>query len=133
MVIVTGLILVVRDFAQREVGHTIFIPLLIGIGISFLMAPKEIALASALAFGISECIDWAIFTYTKRPLSGRIMWSCAASAPIDSLVFLVGANMAVPGLFSWPTLIFSVASKLSGAYVVYLMLKRRERKMMAAD
>lgn len=127
MVIVTGLILVVRDLAQREVGHTIFIPLMVGLVISFIMAPPEIAAASALAFGISETIDWAIFTITKRPLSGRIMMSCAASAPVDSLVFLLGANMAVPGLFSWPTLILSVASKLSGAYVVYLTLKRRER------
>ena len=131
MVIVTGLILVVRDLAQREVGHTIFLPLAIGIGISFLMAPPQIAAASALAFAVSETIDWAIFTYTKRPLSGRIMWSCAAAAPIDSAIFLIGADMAIPGLFSWITLIAAVISKLSGAYVVYLMLKHRERKAIA--
>lgn len=132
MVVVTGLILVVRDLAQREVGHTIFLPLCVGIFVSFIMAPPQIAAASAIAFAISESIDWAIFTFTKRPLSGRILWSCGASAPVDSLVFLLGANMAVPGLFSWPTLLLSVASKLSGAYVVYLMLKRRERQAMAA-
>jgi len=128
MTIITGLILVVRDLAQREIGHTIFLPLCIGIAISFLMAPPEIAAASALAFGISECIDWAIFTFTRRPLSARIMWSCAAAAPVDSFVFLVGADMAVPGLFTLPTLICSIASKLAGAYVVYLHLKRRERR-----
>lgn len=131
MVIPTGLILVVRDLAQREVGHTIFGPLCLGIFISFFMAPPEIAAASAIAFGISESIDWAIFTFTKRPLSKRIMWSCGASAPVDSLVFLLGANMAIPGLFSWVTLTASVISKLSGAYVVYLMLRRRERKVAA--
>lgn len=133
MVIVTGLILVVRDFAQREIGHTILLPLCIGITISFLMAPPEIAAASAIAFAISESIDWAIFTFTKRPLSKRILWSCGASAPVDSLVFLVGANMAVPGLFSWITLAAAVISKLSGAYVVYLMLKHRERHAAQAN
>ncbi len=128
MVVVTGLVLVVRDFAQREVGHAILLPLLIGIAVSFVMAPAEIALASALAFGISECIDWTIYTFTKKPLSARVMWSALAAAPVDSTVFLLGANVAVPGLFSWPTLLCSIASKLAGAYVVYLILKRRERR-----
>lgn len=128
MAIVTGLILVVRDLAQREVGHYIFIPLALGICVSFIMAPPAIALASALAFAVSEVIDWAIFTFTKRPLSKRILWSCGVSAPFDSLIFLVGANMAVPGVLTVSTALTSIASKLSGAYVVYRMLKRRERK-----
>lgn len=132
MVIVTGLILVVRDLAQREIGHTIFLPLTLGVTISFFMAPPEIALASAAAFAISETIDWFIFTVTKKPLSGRIMLSCSASAPVDSFVFLFGANMAVPGLFNWATLLCSVASKLGGAYCVYLHLKRRERRLAIA-
>lgn len=127
MVIPTGLILVVRDFAQREVGHAILLPLCIGILISFMMAPPEIALASAIAFGISESIDWLIFTITKKPLSKRVIISCLASAPVDSTVFLLGANVAIPGLFSWVTLVGSVLSKLLGAYVVYLILRRRER------
>lgn len=129
MAVVTGLILVVRDVAQREVGHAIFFPWVIGIAVSFFMAPPEIALASAAAFAISEFIDWAIFTITKRPLSKRILWSCAASAPVDSLVFLVGANLAIPGIFTWLTLATSVSSKLAGTFVVYLLLKRRERQL----
>ena len=133
MAIVTGLILVVRDLAQREVGHAIFVPWVIGIAISFYMAPPEIALASAAAFAISECIDWAIFTITKRPLSKRILWSCGASAPVDSLVFLLGANVAIPGIFSWLTLVTSVISKLGGTYGVYLLLKRREGKPAAKN
>lgn len=132
MSVVTGLVLVVRDFAQREIGHMIFLPLMIGIGFSFIMAPPEIAAASALAFGVSEAIDWVIFTFTKRPLSTRVLWSCAASAPVDSAVFLIGANMAIPGIFSWSTLICSVASKLAGAYVVYRVLRRREGRARGA-
>jgi uncharacterized PurR-regulated membrane protein YhhQ (DUF165 family) len=126
MVIVTGLVLVVRDFAQREVGHAIFIPLCVGILVSFLMAPKQIAAASAVAFAASEMIDWCIYTVSKRPLSQRVMLSTTASAPVDSTVFLLGANMAVPGLFSWMTLLLSIFSKIVGGYVVYRILKRRE-------
>lgn len=133
MVIPTGLILVVRDFAQREVGHAILLPLCVGIFISFLMAPPEISLASAIAFGISESIDWLIFTVTKKPLSQRVIFSCLASAPVDSAVFLVGASMAIPGLFSWVTLSCAVLSKLAGAYVVYRVLKRREMRLSLAD
>ncbi|MFZ4541277.1 MAG: VUT family protein [Rickettsiales bacterium] len=132
MAIVTGLILVVRDFAQREVEHAIFLPWVIGIAVSFAMAPPEIAIASALAFAVSELVDWLIFTFTKKPLSKRILWSCAISGPIDSTIFLLGADMAMPGVFSWLTLLTSVLSKLSGAVVVYLLLKRQETNQTPA-
>ncbi len=128
MAIVTGFVLIFRDLAQREVGHYIFLPLLIGLAISYVMAPPLIALASAAAFGVSEVVDWAVFTFTRRPLSKRILWSCAASAPLDSAIFLSGAEQSVPGVFTWSTLATSIASKMAGAIAVYLMLRRRENR-----
>lgn len=124
--IVVGLVLVFRDFAQREIGHYIFLPLLIGVAISFAMARPEIAAASAVAFLFSEAVDWFMYTFTKKPLSARVMISSIAGAPVDSIIYLTGANMAIPGLFSWWTLGTMIASKLIGAYVVYLMLKKQE-------
>jgi uncharacterized PurR-regulated membrane protein YhhQ (DUF165 family) len=124
--IVVGLVLVVRDFAQREIGQYIFIPLLLGVAISFAMAPPEIAAASGIAFFVSELVDWALYTFTKKPLSTRVMISSLASAPVDSIIYLTGANMAIQGLFSWWTLGTMIASKLLGAYVVYRMLRKRE-------
>jgi queuosine precursor transporter len=124
--IVVGLVLVFRDFAQREIGHYIFVPLLIGVGFSYLMAPPEIATASGIAFLISEAVDWTIYTFTKKPLSSRVMISSLAAAPLDSIIYLTGANMAFPGLFSWWTLATMIASKLFGAYVIYRALKRQE-------
>src|SRR5262249_49805950 len=76
--VVTGLVLVVRDFAQREVGHKIFAYMALGLVLSSLTTPPEIVLASGAAFAISETTDWAIFTFTKRPLSKRILWSASA-------------------------------------------------------
>ena len=127
MAVVTGLVLVFRDFAQREVGHWIFIPLLIGIAISFGMAPPQIAVASALAFAVSEMIDWLIFTLSKRPLSERVLLSSAISAPLDSAVFWLLASFAVPGVFTWLTVLTAIMSKMAGCYVVFVLLKRREK------
>lgn len=124
--LVVGLVLVFRDFAQREVGHYIVVPLMIGVAISFAMAPPQIALASAAAFLVSEAVDWAIYSFTKKPLSARVMLSSLAGAPVDSIIYLTGANMAFPGLFSWWTLATMIASKLLGAYVVYKVIKRKE-------
>jgi len=128
MAVVTGLILVVRDFAQREVGHAIFLPLVIGIAVSFVMAPPAIALASAAAFGISELVDWAVYSFSKKPLSKRVLISSAISAPLDSAMFWALASLTVAGVFTWSTVITAVASKLLGAYVVYRILKARETR-----
>ena len=128
MAVVTGLILVVRDFAQREVGHAIFLPLVIGIAVSFVMAPPAIALASAAAFAISELVDWAVYSFSKKPLSARVLISSAISAPLDSAVFWALASLTVAGVFTWSTVITAVASKLLGAYVVYRILKSREAR-----
>lgn len=127
MAVVTGLILVVRDFAQREVGHRIFIPLMIGVAISFAMAPPAIAIASAAAFAISEIVDWLVFTVSKRPLSQRVLISSAFGAPIDSAAFWFLTSLSVAGVFTWSTIATAIASKMVGAYVVYRVLRRRER------
>lgn len=128
MAIITGLVLVVRDFAQREIGHWIFVPLLIAVGLSYAMAGPEIALASGAAFLVSEMVDWAVYTFTHKPLSTRVMISSVAGAPVDTLVFLMGANLIVPGILAPSTLITSIASKLFGAYVVFRLLRRREQQ-----
>lgn len=129
LAIVTGLILVVRDFAQREVGHAIFIPLMLGIAISFAMAPPAIALASAAAFAISETVDWAVYTLSKKPLSQRVMLSSLIGAPIDSAAFWLLASLSVPGVFTWSTVLTAIVSKWLGAYIVYLALRRRESRV----
>jgi uncharacterized PurR-regulated membrane protein YhhQ (DUF165 family) len=132
LAIVTGLVLVVRDFAQREIGHSIFIPLMVGIAISFAMAPPAIALASAAAFAISEVVDWAIYSFTQKPLSQRVMLSSLIAAPLDSSVFWLLASLSVAGVFTWSTVLTAIASKWLGAYFVYVWLKRREAKQRPA-
>ncbi|MGN6207896.1 VUT family protein [Asticcacaulis sp.] len=132
MAIVTGLVLVVRDFAQREVGHWIFIPLIVGISASYFTSPSEIATASAVAFAISETVDWALFTFLKLPLSKRVFISAAIGSPIDTTVFYLMASAAKPGIFNIWAIGASILSKLVGCVIVYLLMKNREQKAALA-
>lgn len=125
--VLVGLVLVFRDFCQREIGHYVFIPLLIATGITFGMAGPEIAIASCGAFFISECVDWAVYSFTKKPLSERVMLSSLIAAPIDTIVFMYGASLVIENFMHLSTLVVMIVSKLTGAYVVYRLLKRREK------
>jgi uncharacterized PurR-regulated membrane protein YhhQ (DUF165 family) len=121
--LIVGFIFVVRDFAQRRVGHHILWGMLAGCAISWRMASPGIAVASAAAFAVSELADWAIFTLTRKPLSGRILLSSLIAVPLDSLTFLWLVGLAAPLSFLTMT-----ASKFAGSLLVFLLLRRREGK-----
>ncbi len=129
--ILPGLVLVLRDLAQREIGHKVLILLFIGAGLSYFLAPLEIAVASMVAFMVSELIDWLVFTITKRPLSSRIMLSSLIAAPVDTTLYLVGANMVVPGVLTLTSILASIASKLAAALFVAWLIRRRERRIIS--
>ena len=119
--LLVGLIFVARDFAQREGGHKVLLAMLVGVAISYFMANPFVATASAAAFLISELVDWAVYTYTKRPLSQRILFSSLLGAPVDSAVFLGLLSLLSPVGIAAMT-----ASKLVGAFIVWWMIRRRE-------
>ena len=126
--LVVGFVFVVRDFAQRKVGHNILWAMLAGCAISWLMASPRLALASALAFAIGEMADWALFTFTNKPFSQRILLSSLLGAPLDSLVFLSLLGIASPLGVGIMTL-----SKLAGAIVVFLLVRKREKLVNCAE
>ena len=128
LAIVTGLVLVARDFAQREIRNWVLAAMLVGLALSTLTSWITIVLASGAAFLISETVDWAVYTFVKRPLSQRVMLSSALSAPLDQVVFIYLASFVVPGIFAWGTIITGIASKLLGAAIVAAVLARRERQ-----
>lgn len=116
-----GLVFVVRDFAQREIGHRVLLAMLSGAALSWWMASPRVAIASGLAFLVSEVADWAIYTWLRRPLSERIVWSSLVSTPIDSAVFL-----ALIGHLSVSGVLAMVVSKMLGALLVAWLIRRRE-------
>ncbi len=131
LAIVTGLVLVARDFTQREIGHRVLGAMLIGLALSTLTSWLTIVVASGAAFLISETVDWAVYTLSRRPLSQRIMISSALSAPLDQTVFIWLASFVVPGIFAWGTVLTGIASKLIGAAVVALVVARQERAALS--
>jgi hypothetical protein len=120
MSLAVGFVFVLRDFAQREVGHGVLLAVLAGAVLSWLMASPYVAIASATAFLISEVADWGVYTWTRRPLHERILWSSAFGTPIDSAVFLL-----LIGHFSWSGVALMTASKMLGAAVVAWSIQRR--------
>lgn len=126
--VVTGLVLVVRDFAQREIKHWIFGAMIVGLALSTLTAWPVIVVASGVAFLVSETADWAVYTFSNRPLSERILISSCISAPIDQALFLYLASQVVPGIFAWGSVITGIVSKLIGAYVVSRIVAAHERR-----
>lgn len=127
LAIVTGLVLVARDFAQREIGHRVLAAMVIGLVFSTMTSWIVVVVASGAAFLISELVDWGVYTFSKRPLSQRIMISSALSAPLDQTVFIYLASFVVPGIFAWGTVITGIVSKLVGAAVVAWWVARHER------
>ena len=120
--LIVGFVFVARDFAQREIGHKVLLAMLAGAAISYVMAGPAVATASAAAFLVSEVADWAVYSFTRRPLSQRILFSSALGAPIDSVVFLGGI-----GLLSAAGVVAMTASKMVGALIVWWLIRRRER------
>lgn len=121
--IIVGFVFVIRDFAQRRVGHYVLLAMLFGIILSWLTVSRELAFASAAAFAVGELADWAIFTATGKPFSQRILLSSLLGAPLDSLVFLTLVGLASPLSMS-----VQITSKLAGALLVFYLVYRREKR-----
>jgi len=118
MTLVVGAIFILRDYAQREIGHKILGAMLIGAVLSYFMADPYIAVASLVAFIISEVVDWSVYTFTKKPLAQRILISSAISTPIDSLIFL-----QMIGSFTTTGFLVMTIAKMLAALLVWWKVK----------
>jgi|TARA_Y100000114_G_scaffold98799_1_gene91985 uncharacterized PurR-regulated membrane protein YhhQ (DUF165 family) len=118
MSLIVGLIFIARDFAQREIGHKVLGAMAVGAILSYLMADPFVAIASVIAFAISEMVDWGVYTYTKRPLRDRILLSSALGTPVDSAVFLL-----ILGFFSPLGFLLMTLAKMLTAVILWWRLK----------
>ena len=121
MSLVVGLIFILRDFAQREIGHKVLIAMAIGAVLSYFMADPFVAVASVVAFAISELVDWGVYTFTKRPLKDRILLSSALGTPVDSAVFLL-----ILGFFSPLGFLLMTVAKMLSAILVWWRIKNED-------
>jgi queuosine precursor transporter len=127
-VMMVGVALVLRDLVQRRLGTALSaMAILIGAGISALVAPPSLILASAVAFLLSEFADLAVYTpLARRRLVAAVVASSCAGLVIDSIVFLWLAFGSLEFLFgqvigkAWMVL-------LSIPFVVWL--RRRDERL----
>lgn len=119
--LVVGFVFVFRDFAQREIGHWVIVAMIVAGAVSYWTSAPFVAAASLTAFLVSEVIDWLVYTFTKRPLSKRILYSSVISVPVDTIIFLQMVNH-----FDWVAVAILSAAKMVGAICFWWVLRRRE-------
>ena len=124
MSIIVGIIFILRDYAQREIGHKVIGAMIIGAVLSYVMANPFVAVASFVAFMISELTDWGVYTFTGNPLHQRILISSLASTPIDSAVFLL-----MIGQFSLLACVTMFISKMLAALAIYFYLRNKDEQL----
>lgn len=120
MSLAVGLVFVLRDFAQREIGHKVLLLMLAGAVLSYFMASPAVAVASCAAYLVSEGIDWAVYTFSRKPLAQRVFLSSMLSTPVDSAVFL-----GLIGFFSVGGVALMTASKMLAALVAWHLIRTR--------
>lgn len=92
-----GLAFVARDAVQDAAGRAgVVIALAVGAVLSWLLASPTLAVASAVAFGLSELADMAIYTPLRR--KGYVRAAVASNfvgSVVDTLLFLWLAGFAL--------------------------------------
>ena len=121
--VVVGCVFVLRDYAQREIGHSVLLATAAGGVITWFMVDPVIAAASITAFILSETADWGVYSFLRRPLSQRILISSLIAIPLDTLAFQYLAGYLTPAAFAT-----EVASKALGVFMVWYLLRLRDRK-----
>jgi uncharacterized PurR-regulated membrane protein YhhQ (DUF165 family) len=85
-----GIALVLRDLVQRRLGVGVAAGAVVaGAGLSALVAPPALVIASGVAFLISEFADLAVYTpLAQRRLIAAVVASSAVGLVVDSIIFL---------------------------------------------
>jgi uncharacterized PurR-regulated membrane protein YhhQ (DUF165 family) len=89
-VLTVGAALVLRDVVQRCLGLMFgVVAIVVGAGLSTLVAPASLVVASGTAFLISEFADFAVYTpLQQRRLMLAVVASSCLGLVVDSVVFL---------------------------------------------
>lgn len=89
-VLVIGIALVLRDFVHRDLGaRWAAVGVAAGSALSFAIAPPALAVASFIAFAVSEALDQAVYTpLRRRRLVLAVVASGVVGAVADSALFV---------------------------------------------
>lgn len=124
--ILFGCVFIFRDYVQRAVGHYVILCMLLAAVLSFYFADPYVAVASVLAFGVSEVVDWLLFTVSKKKFHQRVLLSSLLATPLDTTVFLLYLDDMTPGTF-----LLGFLSKMIVVTGLYIWYEARERNALA--
>jgi len=120
-----GFALIARDWVQVTSGRrVVLVAILVGALVSAFTSNSAIALASGVAFLVSELVDMGVFTpLRKRSLPAAVLLSSIVSAPVDTVLFLALAGFGV----TWQAVLGQFIVKTVIALVVASWLSWRRR------
>ncbi len=128
MTLFVGIVFVLRDFVQREIGHKVLLVMLLGCALSFWMANPFIATASLTAFVAAEAADWGIYTFIPGKFQHKVLYSSLIGVLVDTLVFL-----PMIGMFSWSAVLAMYLSKMVAAVAVFLWFQYKDHSRAIAE
>lgn len=122
-----GPALVLRDLVQWSLGKRVaLIALAVGATISYAIASPAVATASALAFAVSELVDFLLFTWIAPRWARAVFAGGFAGLVFDSVVFLAvafGSLTFLPG---------QMLGKLYGVALATVLIAARRRRAPTA-
>lgn len=126
-VLMIGLALVLRDLVQRWLGlQWVLTAIVAGAALSGFVAPPALALASAVAFLVSELADTAVYTpLAERRLMLAVLASSVVGLAIDGALFLW---LAFGSLQFLPGQILGKGLMVFATMPVIWMIRRREAR-----
>jgi queuosine precursor transporter len=119
--IMIGFIYVARDFAQREAGKNVLYLMALGCAASYLFTDQQIVIASIAAFIGGESIDWAIYTFSGKPFSQRLLLSSLFSVPVDSAIFLYFINQ-----LNTAGMLVMILAKTVGVLLIWMLWRGKK-------
>lgn len=127
-----GLAFVARDAVQDTLGRWWAIgALLLGAGLSWVLSSPQLAVASAVAFGLSELADMAVYTPLRR--KGYIRAAVASNligSVVDTYAFLWLAGFGLAPLIVTGQLVgkaWATVSVIAAVVMVRGVLRNRQR------
>lgn len=121
-----GAALILRDWVQLTTARWVtFAAIIGGAALSYFLSSPALALASGLAFLVSELVDYGVFTPLRgRSLAGAVVVSSVVSAPVDTVLFLWLAGFPL----TWQAVLGQFIVKTLMALAVAAVLSYRERQ-----
>ncbi len=134
--IVVGGWFILRDYAQRELGHYVLLLMSAAVLFAFLTTAPGYALASIISIFASEVIDYLIYTLLPGSFPRKVIISSIAGSFVDTFTFFYLADILLPDkgfdLFTVPALIAGVITKVILIYIWYFYLGGKDRNTRVA-